>query len=81
MLPGQYLLIALNAYVPFLIWVPLFGFLLLPVFGTLFTATEDFLDRASAATLWGLMVCVTGISHVAGADNLLACRVMTIERR
>jgi phosphatidate cytidylyltransferase len=62
-LPVQYLLIALDASVPFLIWIPLFGFLALPVFSAFFSRTEEFIER-SAATLLGLMVCVYGISHI-----------------
>lgn len=62
-LPVQYLLVGLGWYGLFSIWIPVYAFLALPVLAALFTDTERFLDR-TAATHWGLMVCVYCISYI-----------------
>ncbi|HEY4364500.1 MAG TPA: phosphatidate cytidylyltransferase [Bryobacteraceae bacterium] len=62
-LPVQYLLIAIDWYGLFSIWIPVYAFLVLPVLAALFSDTERFLDR-TAATHWGLMICVYCISHI-----------------
>lgn len=68
-LPVQYLLVALEWYGMFSIWIPVYAFLALPVLAVLFADTERFLDR-TAATHWGLMVCVYCISHIPALMNL-----------
>ncbi len=62
-LPVQYILIPLDWYGLFSIWIPVYGFLVLPVLAVLFSDTDHFLDR-TAATHWGLMICVYCISHI-----------------
>jgi len=62
-LPVQYVLIGINWYGLFSIWIPVYAFLALPVLAAVFTDTERFLDRTAAAH-WGLMVCVYCISHI-----------------
>jgi phosphatidate cytidylyltransferase len=62
-LPVQYLLIGIDWYGLFSIWIPVYGFLALPVLAALFSDTERFLDR-TATTHWGLMVCVYCISYI-----------------
>ena len=62
-LPVQYLLIGLDWYGLFSIWIPVYGFLGLPVLAAVFSDTQRFLDR-TAATHWGLMVCVYCLSYV-----------------
>jgi phosphatidate cytidylyltransferase len=62
-LPVQYLLIWMNWYGLFAIFIPVYGFLALPVLAAVFTDTERFLDR-TASTHWGLMVCVYCVSHI-----------------
>src|SRR6202158_2653305 len=62
-LPGQYVLIGIGRYGLFSIWIPVYGFLVLAMVAALFSGTERFLDR-TAATQWGLMVCVYCVSHI-----------------
>jgi len=62
-LPGQYVLIFIDWYGLFSIWIPVYGFLVLAVAAALFSDTERFLDR-TAATQWGLMLCVYCVSHI-----------------
>ncbi len=62
-LPVQYLLIGADKYGLFSIWIPVYGFLGLAVLAALFTDTTRFLDR-TAATQWGLIVCVYCVSHI-----------------
>ncbi len=62
-LPVQYVLVGIGWYGLFSIWIPVYCFLLLAVVAALFTDTERFLDR-TAATQWGLILCVYCISHV-----------------
>ena len=62
-LPVQYLLIGFEWYALFAIWIPVYGFLTLPILAMLFGDAERFLDR-TAAIHWGLMICVYCISHI-----------------
>jgi len=62
-LPVQYVLIAIGWYGLFSIWIPVYGFLGLAVVAAVFTDTQRFLDR-TAATQWGLIVCVYCVSHI-----------------
>jgi phosphatidate cytidylyltransferase len=56
-LPIQYLLIGLERYGMFVIFIPVFAFLLLPSIAALRSDVDDFLSR-SAKQQWALMVTV-----------------------
>ena len=62
LLPIQYLLIGCNWYNLFAIFLPVFGFLLLPVLTALSGDTEQFLERVTKIQ-WGLMITVYCISY------------------
>lgn len=62
--PIQYVWIARDWYVMFLIFIPIYIFLLLPVRMVLIGETKGFL-RAVGTLHWGLMTTVFAISHVA----------------
>jgi phosphatidate cytidylyltransferase len=62
-LPFQYLLIWIEWYGLYSIFVPVYAFLLLPILAALGADTKRFLER-SAKTQWGLMISVYCISHV-----------------
>ncbi len=62
-LPVQYLLIWIEWYGMYSIFVPVYAFLLLPIIAALGADTKRFLER-SAKVQWGLMVSVYCISHV-----------------
>jgi phosphatidate cytidylyltransferase len=76
-LPVQYVLIGIGWYGMFSIWIPVYCFLALAVTAALFTDTGRFLDR-TAATQWGLMVCVYCISHI---PALMTLRIPGYESR
>ena len=61
-LPVQYLLLALGWYGLFAIFVPVYGFLLVPILSALAGDTERFLER-TAKIQWGLMLSVYCVSH------------------
>ena len=61
-LPLQYVLIGLERYGLFTIFIPVWAFLLLPSIAALRSDVEDFLSR-SAKQQWGLMVTVFCLSH------------------
>ena len=61
-LPLQYVLIGIERYGTFAIFIPVFAFLLLPSIAALRSDIEDFLSR-SAKQQWGLMVTVYCLSH------------------
>jgi phosphatidate cytidylyltransferase len=61
-LPFQYLLIAIHWYGLFSIMVPVYTFLVLPIFPVIRQDTSHFLDRI-AKTQWGLILTVYCISH------------------
>jgi phosphatidate cytidylyltransferase len=63
MIPIQYLLIATNWYGMFAIFIPVYGFLLLPAISALTQDTEGFLER-SAKIQWGVMIAIYCISHL-----------------
>jgi phosphatidate cytidylyltransferase len=63
-IPLQYLWIALEWYGMFIIWIPVYLFLFLPMCMVLIGHTEGFL-RAAGTLHWGLMTTVFSISHVA----------------
>jgi phosphatidate cytidylyltransferase len=62
-LPEQYVLVAMDWYGMFSIFIPVYVFLLLPIIAALFSDTTHFLERG-AKIQWGLMICVYCISHV-----------------
>jgi phosphatidate cytidylyltransferase len=62
-LPMQYWLISVDWYGFFVVLIPVYAFLLLPVTAVVFGDAQNFLARA-AETQWGLMICVYCISHV-----------------
>lgn len=61
-LPVQYYLIGIAWYELFAIFIPVYGFLLLPSFAAVGEDTEGFLER-SAKIHWGVFVTVYCISH------------------
>jgi phosphatidate cytidylyltransferase len=63
MIPIQYLLIATGWYGMFAIFIPVYGFLLLPAISALTQDTEGFLER-SAKIQWGVMIAIYCISHL-----------------
>lgn len=62
-LPVQYALIWSGWYGLWSIFIPVYGFLLMPILAALRGDTRGFLDRV-AEVQWALMVCVFCISHV-----------------
>lgn len=62
-IPVQYILIAMDWYGLFSIFIPVYGFLLLPSVSALAHDTENFLER-TAKIQWGVMIAVYCISHV-----------------
>lgn len=88
LLPVQYGLIHIGWYALFSLFLPVYGFLLLPCLSACSQDTEDFLAR-SAKIQWGLMVTVYCISHVpalllldipgyAGQNALLLCYLLLV---
>jgi phosphatidate cytidylyltransferase len=76
-LPIQYVLVGIEWYGLFSIFIPVYGFLLLPILAAGGGDTTRFLERA-AKVQWGLMICVFCISHV---PALLALRIAGYEHR
>jgi phosphatidate cytidylyltransferase len=62
LLPVQYLLIGYDQYGTFAIFIPVYGFLLLPAAATFAGDTHEFLER-SAKIQWAGMITVYCISH------------------
>lgn len=62
MLPLQYLLIGSHWYGLFVILIPVYGFLLLPMLSTIAGDTQSFLERASKIQ-WALMITVYCVSY------------------
>jgi phosphatidate cytidylyltransferase len=61
-LPAQYLLIAYDQYGTFAIFIPVYGFLLLPAVATFAGDTHEFLER-TAKLQWATMITVYCISY------------------
>lgn len=61
-LPLQYILIGLSEFGFFTVLIPVYAFLLLPVFSVVRQDTEKFLSR-KASLQWGLMIAVYCLSH------------------
>jgi phosphatidate cytidylyltransferase len=62
-LPIQYILVGLDWYGLFTIFIPVYVFLLLPILASLGGDTTHFLER-SAKVQWGLMIAVYCVSSV-----------------
>jgi phosphatidate cytidylyltransferase len=62
-LPVQYLLVWIDWYGLYAIFIPVYAFLLLPILSAFGNDTTRFLER-TAKVQWGLMICVFCISHV-----------------
>nr|WP_311461088.1 phosphatidate cytidylyltransferase [uncultured Aggregatibacter sp.] len=62
-LPLQYFLVAIDWFSMFTIFIPVYGFLFLPILSTLLGDTAHFLDR-STKVQWALMISVFCISHI-----------------
>lgn len=62
LLPLQYYFVSIQWYGMFSIFMPVFGFLFVPLVAVLADDYQDFLAR-TARVQWGLMVCVYGVSY------------------
>ena len=62
LVPLQYYLIGIKWYALFSIFIPVYGFLLLPAFAALAGDIEEFLARI-AKIQWGVMIAVYCVSH------------------
>lgn len=62
-LPVQYVLIGIDWYGLYSIFIPVYAFLFLPILSALRGDTDAFLNRI-AETQWALMICVFAASHV-----------------
>ncbi|MEM7442476.1 MAG: phosphatidate cytidylyltransferase [Pseudomonadota bacterium] len=63
-IPIQFYWIGTGWYVMFLIWVPVYMFLLMPMIMVIAGETKGFL-RAAGSIQWGLMICVFLLGHTA----------------
>jgi phosphatidate cytidylyltransferase len=70
-LPLQYVLVAMEWYGLYSILIPVYAFLLLPIFAALGNDTQRFLER-SAKLSYALLICVYCVSYV---PALLALRI------
>jgi phosphatidate cytidylyltransferase len=61
-LPLQYYLVEINWYGLYIIFIPVYSYVLLPSLSALAGDTERFLER-TAEIQWGLMICVYAISY------------------
>ena len=62
-LPFQYLLVWIEWYGLYSLFIPVYAFLLLPVLAAFSADMKAYLER-TATIQWGLMICVFCISHV-----------------
>ncbi len=62
LIPVQYWLISIHWYALFAIFIPVYGFLLLPALSALGEDTGSFLER-TAKIQWGIMITIYCISH------------------
>ena len=76
-LPAQFLLIGIERYGMFAIFVPVYAFLLLPAIAALRGDVQEFLTR-TAKLQWGLMITVYCLSH---APALLLLRIPGFDDR
>jgi len=61
-LPLQYLIVGLERFDLFSVFIPVYVFLAIPVISALAGDPQRFLER-NAKIQWGIMVCVFGLSH------------------
>jgi phosphatidate cytidylyltransferase len=61
-LPFQYVLVGTRHYDLFMVFIPVYMFLAIPVVSAFGNDPERFLER-TAKIQWGIMVCVYGLSH------------------
>jgi phosphatidate cytidylyltransferase len=73
--PLQYWLLAIDWYGLFIILIPIYAFLILPVRSAAAGDCERFLERTSEIQ-WALMICVYSVSH---APALLSLRIPNYE--
>ncbi len=69
LLPFQYLFVLIDWYGMFSIFIPVYGFLLLPIVASLAGDTKYFLERA-AKIQWAAMISIFCLSHVPAIMNL-----------
>ena len=69
LLPVQYYFVLTEWYGMFSIFIPVYGFLLLPIIASLGGRTEQFLER-TAKTQWAAMISIFCLSHVPALMNL-----------
>jgi phosphatidate cytidylyltransferase len=62
LLPVQYMICGTRFFDLFTVFLPVYGFLLLPIVSALTGDPDRFLER-NAKIQWGVMVCVYGLSH------------------
>ncbi len=62
-LPVQYWLVGTAQFNLFVVFIPVYVFLALPVASALANDPKQFLER-NAKLQWGIMVCIYGMSHV-----------------
>src|SRR5436190_6575274 len=68
-LPFQYFLVWMQWYGFYSIFIPVYGFLVLPMIAVLREDVRNFMQR-TATIQWGLMLCVFCISHMPALLNL-----------
>lgn len=76
-LPGQFLLVWIQWYGLFALFIPVYAFIFIPIRLALAGEHRDFLERG-ARLQWGLMVCVFFVSHL---PMLLTLRIPGFEGR
>lgn len=76
-LPVQYILIAVDWYGFYSVFIPVYAFLFLPIIAAIRADTTRFMDRI-AVTQWALMLAVFCVSHV---PALITLRIPGYERR
>jgi phosphatidate cytidylyltransferase len=62
LLPVQYMICGTRFFDLFTVFLPVYGFLVLPIVSALADDPNRFLER-NAKIQWGVMVCVYGLSH------------------
>lgn len=77
-IPVQYLWVALGWYGMFIIFIPVYVFLLLPMRMVLIGETQGFL-RAVSSLHWGLMTTVFALSHLAFLLVLPGARALPLQ--
>ncbi|MEZ5943324.1 MAG: phosphatidate cytidylyltransferase [Planctomycetaceae bacterium] len=68
--PMQYVLLWFEWYPVFVIFIPVYVFLLLPIRSAAAGETENFLER-TAKIQWGVMICVYCLSHAPALLTML----------